>query len=229
LSSTLAWIQQGYAVNSKSVVQRARHSMVQNHIEARGISDAKVLAAMRLVPREKFIEPEFKAKAYQDNPLPIGAGQTISQPYIVALMSEALLLKGFETVLEIGTGSGYAAAVLSLLCHQVYTVECIDSLAQTAGKTLQTLDYTNIDVICADGTLGWPDKAPYDAVVVTAGGPKVPESLKQQLVIGGRLVMPTGPRHQQSLLRVTRTSENEYRSENLATVCFVPLTGVQGW
>lgn len=203
---------------------------MRDHLRARGITDLRVLEAMKSIPREKFVDRDMQAVAYTDNPLPIAAEQTISQPYIVALMCEALLLQGAEKVLEIGTGSGYAAAVLSLLCKQVYTIETISSLAESANRMLSELNYKNINVICADGTLGWPEAAPFDAIVVTAGGPDVPESLKQQLAVGGRLVIPAGKSHfQQSLLRVTRTAENKYKTEDLGAVRFVPLVGCEGW
>ena len=207
-----------------------RNTMVENHIAARGIRSQLVLDAMRAVPREDFLPEDLREFAYKDAPLPIAEGQTISQPYIVALMTEALALKGGETVLEIGTGSGYAAAVLAQIAENVYTVERIGQLAETAAKLLSDLGYRNVHVQHADGTRGWEDHAPYDAIVVTAGGPEVPESLRSQLKIGGRLVIPVGadPRLQE-LVRVTRTSEEQYKTDNIAGVRFVPLLGEQGW
>jgi protein-L-isoaspartate(D-aspartate) O-methyltransferase len=209
---------------------RRRNMMVENHIAARGIHSQLVLDAMRAVPREDFLPQHLREFAYKDAPLPIAEGQTISQPYIVALMTEALALKGGETVLEIGTGSGYAAAVLAQIAAEVYTVERIRQLADTAATVLSDLGYTNVHVQHGDGTRGWEDHAPYDAIVVTAGGPEVPESLRSQLKIGGRLVIPVGiDRRLQELVRVTRVSESEYKTNNIADVRFVPLVGEQGW
>ena len=189
-----------------------------------------VLDALRTVPREAFLPEPLQEFAYEDSPLPIAEGQTISQPYIVALMTEALELKGGEDVLEIGTGSGYAAAVLSRIARNVYTVERIGQLAEKAAAVLSKLGYANVHVLHADGTRGWPDHAPYDAIVVAAGGPEVPESLKAQLKIGGRLVIPVGiDRRVQELLRVTRVSQHEYKTEDIADVRFVPLVGEEGW
>ncbi|WP_341888957.1 protein-L-isoaspartate(D-aspartate) O-methyltransferase [Variovorax sp. YR752] len=207
-----------------------RHEMVATQIEARGVSEPRVLAAMRAVPREDFVEPDWRGHAFDDNPLPIAAGQTISQPYIVAFMAEALQLQGSERVLEIGTGSGYAAAVLGRLAKEVHTVECIAVLAETAAATLAAQGAHNVHVHHADGSLGWPAAAPYDAIVVTAAGPVVPAALKAQLAMGGRLVMPVGAREgHQRLVRVTRSGAHDEREETLMDVRFVPLTGAQGW
>jgi protein-L-isoaspartate(D-aspartate) O-methyltransferase len=207
-----------------------RQAMVAQQIEARGVTDARVLAAMRAVPREDFVSPGWQEEAYHDGPLPIEGEQTISQPYIVALMAEALQLKGDERVLEIGTGSGYAAAVLSRLAAEVHSVECIPVLADLAAKRLAALGCANVVVHRADGSLGWPDAAPYDAIVVTAAGPDVPPALKAQLKVGGRLVMPVGERHgPQDLLRLTRAGAHDEQQEVLLPVRFVPLTGKQGW
>ena len=204
--------------------------MVDQQIAARGVRSKPVLDAMRRVPREVFISESMRELAYNDGPLSIGEGQTISQPFVVALMVEALCLIGGETVLEIGTGSGYAAAVLAEIAAQVYSIERIDQLGQKARTTLMENGYDNVQVIQGDGTLGWPEQAPYDAIVVTAGGPEVPESLKHQLKTGGRLVIPVGrDRHNQELIRVTRVSESEFRTEDLEYVRFVPLIGEQGW
>ena len=182
------------------------------------------------VPRERFLPEELREFAYDDAPLSIAAGQTISQPYIVAMMTAAMNLEGGDTVLEIGTGSGYAAAVLSLIAKSVYSVERIGQLADRSAATLATLGYRNVHILHADGTRGWPDHAPYDAIVVAAGGPQVPESLKSQLKIGGRLVMPVGvDRHAQDLVRVIRVNEHAYATEELADVRFVPLVGAEGW
>ncbi|MFM7460484.1 MAG: protein-L-isoaspartate(D-aspartate) O-methyltransferase, partial [Burkholderiales bacterium] len=204
--------------------------MVEQQIAARGIRDPKVLEAMLTVPREAFLPPDMTEFAYEDSPLPIAEGQTISQPYIVALMAEALALEGCERVLEIGTGSGYAAAIIAHIAQQVYTVERILPLAEQAKSTLQNLGYTNVHVLHADGTQGWPAHAPYDAIVVAAGGPEVPASLKSQLKIGGRLLIPIGANTRvQELVRVTRIGEQEYTTEDLADVRFVPLLGEEGW
>ncbi len=209
---------------------RRRDAMVREQIEARGVRDARVLQAMRELPRERFVRPGWEAEAYDDNPLPIAAGQTISQPYIVAFMSEALQLRGSERVLEIGTGSGYAAAVLGRLAKEVHTVERHAVLAEGAAAVLAALGADNVQVHTADGTLGWPAAAPYDAIVVTAAGPEVPAALLAQLAVGGRLVMPVGEREgAQWLLRLTRVNEHETRREELMGVRFVPLTGAQGW
>ncbi len=207
-----------------------RQAMVAQQIEARGVTDARVLAAMRVVPREDFVSPGWREQAYHDGPLPIEAEQTISQPYIVALMAEALQLNGGERVLEIGTGSGYAAAVLSRLAAEVHSVECIPVLADLATRRLAAHGCSNVAVHRGDGSLGWPEAAPYDAIVVTAAGPEVPPALKAQLKMGGRLVMPIGERHgAQELLRLTCTADRDGQRERLLPVRFVPLTGEQGW
>jgi len=208
----------------------ARDAMVRRQVESRGVRSPIVLGAMRAVPREAFLPEHMREFAYEDAPLPIEERQSISQPYIVAFMTEALDLKGGERVLEIGTGSGYAAAVLAEIAGQVYTVERFSQLARKGAATLYDLGYHNVYVLHADGTRGWPEHAPYDAIVVTAGGPEVPPSLKNQMTVGGRLVIPVGadPRVQE-LVRVTRISENEWRSEDLADVRFVPLIGEEGW
>jgi protein-L-isoaspartate(D-aspartate) O-methyltransferase len=207
-----------------------RNSMVDRQVAGRGVRSHLVLDAMRIVPREAFLPERLQEFAYEDAPLPIAEGQTISQPYIVALMIDALGLEGGEEVLEIGTGSGYAAAVLSRIARDVYTVERIGQLAEKAAAVLAKLRYANVHVLHADGTRGWPDHAPYDAIVVAAGGPDVPESLKAQLKIGGRLVIPVGiDRRVQELLRVTRVSERQYEKEDIADVRFVPLVGDEGW
>ena len=207
-----------------------REAMVQDQLIGRGIRDALVLDAMRKVPREQFVPEIERGYAYIDGPLPIGAGQTISQPYIVALMTEALQLKGGERVLEIGTGSGYAAAILAEIAGEVFTVERVKELAERAAVTLSDQGYGNAHVRHGDGTLGWTEHAPYDAIVVTAGGPKVPESLRQQLTIGGSLVIPVGTRPSyQRLVKVVRRSENHFDSTNLGEVRFVALVGREGW
>jgi protein-L-isoaspartate(D-aspartate) O-methyltransferase len=204
--------------------------MVQRQIAGRGVRSEKVLGAMRKVPRERFLPNGQGAWAYDDTPLPIGDGQTISQPYIVAYMTEALALVGGEKVLEIGTGSGYAAAVLAEIAADVYTIERIDGLAIMARANLAELGYENVHVRQGDGTLGWPEHAPFDGIIVTAGGPDVPETLKNQLKIGGRLVMPIGKTAwYQELVRTTRITETEFDMEYLMPVRFVPLIGERGW
>jgi protein-L-isoaspartate(D-aspartate) O-methyltransferase len=209
---------------------RLRDLMVDRQIASRGVRSKLVLDAMRSVPREQFLPRDLWEFAYQDSPLPIEQDQTISQPYIVAMMVEALALKGGEKVLEIGTGSGYAAAILARIAGSVYTVERIGQLAEKSAAKLAELGFGNVHVLHADGTRGWAEHAPYDAIVVAAGGREVPESLKAQLKIGGRLVVPVGPdRRDQELLRVTRVSEHEFETQDLADVRFVPLLGEEGW
>jgi len=209
---------------------RLRERMVERQIAGRSVRSEKVLNAMRKVPREQFLPKGQGAWAYDDAPLPIGDGQTISQPYIVAYMTEALALDGGEKVLEIGTGSGYAAAVLAEIAADVYTIERIDGLAIMARTILDNLGYQNVHVRQGDGTLGWPEHAPFDGIVVTAGGPDVPDTLKDQLKIGGRLVMPIGKSTwYQELVRVTRITEAEFDMEYLVPVRFVPLIGEEGW
>lgn len=204
--------------------------MIREHLQGRGIRDRAVINAMQVVPREEFIDEYLKERAYGDYPLPIAAGQTISQPYIVAYMAEALELEAADRVLEIGTGSGYAAAVLSRIVKTVYSVERLHELALGARQRFELLGYTNIVVHEGDGTLGWPEHAPYDAIVVTAGAPNVPKPLLDQLAIGGRLVIPVGRSYDvQELIRVRRVSEHEYRNEELCGVRFVPLIGAAGW
>jgi len=207
-----------------------RKQMIDYQLAARGLHDQSVLDAVNAVPREEFVPTDLVEFAYSDSPLPIAASQTISQPYIIALMTAALELKPDDRVLEVGAGSGYAAAVLSEIATDVYTIERHKILADTARSRLEQLGYRNIQVLFGDGTLGWPEHAPFDAIVVAAGGPDVPENLKKQLAIGGRLVIPVGSSlHTQKLLRVRRISENEYQEEDLGGVRFVPLIGAAGW
>ena len=203
--------------------ERARNTMVAEQIAARGIEDERVLRAMRRVPRHEFVPADVRASAYEDRPLPIGFEQTISQPYIVALMTAALGLEGQERVLEIGTGSGYQAAVLAELVPEVYSIEIIPELAASAQATLRRLGYERVQVRSGDGYRGWPEAAPFDAIVVTASPEHIPEPLRLQLRLGGRMVLPVGG-GQQLLLRLRRTAEG-FVSDTLAAVRFVPMTG----
>ena len=207
-----------------------RLEMVARQIAARGIVDASVLDAMRRVPREAFVPAEAAECAYEDRPLPIGHGQTISQPYIVAAMAAAARIRPGDRVLEVGTGSGYGAAVLSRMAREVYTVERVGALAESARRRLEALGFANVHALEGDGTLGWRAGAPYDAIVVTASGPLVPPALLEQLAIGGRVVMPVGrSRTTQRLVRMTRTGEDDYETDYLEEVTFVPLIGAFGW
>jgi len=207
----------------------ARRRMVEELLVPKGISDQRVLETMLRAPRHLFVEQALQAQAYGDAPLPIGEKQTISQPYMVAFMSEALNLAGREDVLEIGTGSGYQAAVLSCLARRVYTIERHASLARRARQILDAVGCGNVHVRLGDGTLGWPEMGPYDAIMVTAGAPVLPERLKEQLKVGGRLVVPVGDKSQQVLLRVTRTGEDLFLEDRLVGCRFVPLVGENGW
>jgi protein-L-isoaspartate(D-aspartate) O-methyltransferase len=211
-------------------LSRARDRMVDVQISRRGIRDRHVLDAMRDVPREAFVEPGLEEFAYEDGPLPIGQGQTISQPYIVALMIEAAEVKPGDRVLEVGAGSGYAAAVMSRIAAQVHAIERHPALGEAARRRFATLGYRNVELRVGDGTKGWPEAAPFDAILVAAGGPAVPPALTEQLAVGGRLVIPVGEEErQQTLLKITRRSEAEYEEEDLGAVMFVPLIGEQGW
>ena len=208
--------------------QRARIQMVEEQLKARGISDPKVLAAMETVPREMCVPEEYLDSAYQDGPLPIGEGQTISQPYMVALMTQCLELAGTERVLEIGTGSGYQMAVLLEITPHVYSIERLPAIAQRARENLKTCGYDNLHIKIADGTCGWPEEAPFDGIIVTAGAHEIPLTLKEQLVDGGRLVIPVGPRYSQLLYRITRRGK-QYLEEKFTACVFVPLIGRYGW
>ena len=200
-----------------------RASMVERQLRRRGIRDQRVLGAFAAVPREAFVEAADQPSAYEDRPLPIGAGQTISQPYVVALMIEALDLRPTDRVLEVGAGSGYAAAIMSRLAAEVYAVERHPTLAAAARERLGRLGYGTITVAVADGRLGLPTAAPFDAVLVSAGGPSVPEALLTQLAPAGRLVMPVGGRYEQRLERISRSGAAAFRREDLGGVVFVPL------
>ncbi|MEW6427217.1 MAG: protein-L-isoaspartate(D-aspartate) O-methyltransferase [Thermodesulfobacteriota bacterium] len=206
----------------------ARTRMVREQLVPRGIADPRVLAAMAKVPRHLFVEDALQAQAYGDYPLPIGDGQTISQPYIVALMTQALALTGSERVLEIGTGSGYQAAVLAELCEKVYTVERIKSLHIRARRLFDQQHYLNIVAKIDDGTLGWPENAPYDAIIVTAAGPDVPPPLVEQLADPGRLVIPVGDRFAQELLVLSK-QDGRIDRRTIEQVRFVSLIGDYGW
>ncbi len=207
-----------------------RVTMVDRQIRERGISDTAVLAAMSKVPRRLFVLSESRYHAYEDRPLPIGCGQTISQPYIVALMCDALRIEPGSRVLDVGTGSEYAAAVMAEMGAMVTGIERKSELAEFAKTNLIRAGYPTIEIHCGDGTLGYSQDAPFDAIMVAASSPTLPGSLKDQLAIGGRLVIPAGPtRHQQQLLRVTRLTETNFSSETLGDVTFVPLIGEEGW
>jgi len=206
----------------------ARRRMVDVHLVARGVRDPEVLRAFGRVPRHLFVDEALRDRAYGDSALPIGYDQTISQPLMVATMTQALHLEGGEKVLEIGTGSGYQTAILAEIAERVFSVERLAPLYRRARALLDRLGYHNVVLQHADGTLGWRDHAPYDAIVVTAGAPHVPLELREQLAIGGRLVIPVGERHQQNLLRITR-GEREDRREMLCGCVFVGLIGSDGW
>ena len=206
-----------------AALERARREMVATQIAARGVKDERTLEAMRSVERHLFVPPASRAHAYEDHPLPIGNGQTISQPYIVAFMTEAAGLRGGETVLEVGTGSGYQSAVLSEIAARVYSIEILAPLAQASAALLKRLGRDNVSVRAGDGYLGWPEAAPFDAILVTAAAPRVPEPLRQQLRDGGRLVVPVGDDWQE-LLVVTRHGER-FEERRLLPVRFVPMTG----
>jgi protein-L-isoaspartate(D-aspartate) O-methyltransferase len=210
-------------------LEKLRDTMIERHLKARGVKNPAVLQAMRQVPREQFVPQSLAEFAYEDAPLPIGRGQTISQPYIVAQMTQLLEPSKDDRVLEIGTGSGYAAAILSRIVAEVYTIERFKDLAEIAKRRFRQLGYDNIHVRHSDGTLGWPEHGPYDAIVVTAGAPEVPQPLKEQLAVGGRLVIPTGASRAQELVRVRRTAEDAFEEEGLFSVRFVPLVGAAGW
>jgi protein-L-isoaspartate(D-aspartate) O-methyltransferase len=207
-----------------------RAHMVEHQLARRGIRDSRVLDAMRTVPRERFVGADMAEFAYDDTPLPIDEGQTISQPYIVAVMLEALQLHAEDRVLEVGAGSGYAAAVVGQIAHRVWAIERYRTLAEGARRRMAELGYDNVEIVAGDGTLGWEEHAPFDAIVVAAGGPEVPKPLLDQLAVGGRLVIPVGVEARaQELVRVTRLAEHEYVEDRLGRVQFVPLIGSAGW
>jgi protein-L-isoaspartate(D-aspartate) O-methyltransferase len=210
---------------------KQRKKMVDSQIRSRGIRDERVLRAMEKIPRHLFVDEGLVDQAYSDSPLPIGEKQTISQPYIVALMTEALELKGREKVLELGTGSGYQAAILAELADRVFTIERIAPLAQKARKLLESLNYYNVVFRVGDGTYGYREESPFEGILVTAGSPSIPRLLVEQLAIGGRLVIPVGGRFSQSLIKLTRLSENpdDVKKEDLGGCRFVNLIGEYGW
>jgi protein-L-isoaspartate(D-aspartate) O-methyltransferase len=207
---------------------KARLKMVEEQIVSRGIKDAKLIAAVKKIPRHLFVEEALQNQAYSDHPLPIGEKQTISQPYMVALMTEALLLTGKEKVLEIGTGSGYQTAILAELSEKVFSIERIRSLAIRARKLLYELGYFNVEIKIFDGTFGWVEERPFDAIIVTAGSPDIPQPLIDQLAMGGRLVIPVGDAFVQDLFRVTKAEEG-IKKEDLGGCRFVKLIGKYGW
>src|SRR3954453_5589173 len=209
---------------------RQRRQMTELQVAGRGITDPLVLEAMRRVPRERFGPENLEEFAYEDSPLPIEAGQTISQPYIVAAMIEAAEIQPGDRVLEIGAGSGYAAAVMSRIAERVYAIERHATLSRVAAERLKRLGYDNVEIRTGDGTRGWPEAAPFDAILVAAGGPAIPQTLKDQLDIGGRLIMPVGESQlEQHLVKVTRRRANHFEEQDLGEVRFVPLIGEGGW
>ncbi|HKT75739.1 MAG TPA: protein-L-isoaspartate(D-aspartate) O-methyltransferase [Sphingobium sp.] len=210
-------------------MERLRRMMVDQQIARRGVGDARLLAAMRDVPRDQFVPEELRAHAHDDMPLPLGAGQTISQPYIVAVMIEAAAIKPDDRVLEVGLGSGYAAAIMSRLAAQVFAIERIAELADEAAARMAALGYDNVTIGAGDGTEGWPEQAPFDVISVAAGGSAVPQPLRDQLAVGGRLIMPIGTAAEQRLVRLVREDAETFVEQRLEAVRFVPLIGAHGW
>ncbi|MBF0175510.1 MAG: protein-L-isoaspartate(D-aspartate) O-methyltransferase [Magnetococcales bacterium] len=207
---------------------RAQEHMVREQLEGRGISDPQVLAVMRELPRHLFVDEALEERAYGDVTLPIGEKQTLSRPYTVARMTEALRLTGQENILEIGTGSGYQTAILARLGHHVHTIERLPELAHLAARRLRSMGLHNVTCLMGDGSLGWPEERQFDRIMVTAGAPVVPQTLMQQLTLGGVMVIPMGSQEQQQLLRIVNHRHGEIR-EILEPCCFVPLLGAQGW
>lgn len=205
--------------------------MVDSQLRTRGIHDPRVLKAMEKVPRHLFVEEALQDQAYNDSPLPIGENQTISQPYMVALMTEALELTGQEKILELGTGSGYQTAILAELADRVFSIERIAFLAARARKVLDSLNYFNVAIRVGDGTYGWREEAPFDGIIITAGAPDAPKILLEQLTVGGKLIIPVGSRYSQNLMKIQRLSEdvNDIRKEDLGSCRFVNLIGEHGW
>lgn len=205
-----------------------RQRMVDSQLKKRGVVNFRVLEAMRKVPRHKFVPQKSISSAYDDNPLSIGEGQTISQPYMVALMTECLQLDGAEKVLEIGTGSGYQTAILAELAEEVYTIEVHKPLSEKARRILMDIGYNNIEFRVDDGTKGWEEESPFDGIIVTAGSPSIPGALQDQLTDGGRLVIPVGSRFVQTLFKITRAG-GSFHKEEVTSCVFVPLVGEYGW
>lgn len=210
-------------------MERLRQMMVERQIVRRGVGDPRLWDAMRQVPRERFVPEELRSLAYEDRPLPVEAGQTISQPYIVARMIEAAEIGASDQVLEVGAGSGYAAAIMSRLASHVFAIERIAELAILARGRMKELGYDNVSISMGDGTIGWPEEAPFDTILVAAGGPAIPPPLREQLAVGGRLVMPVGDTGEQKLIRVIRRGEEDFELNSLEAVRFVPLIGAYGW
>jgi len=207
---------------------KERLAMVEEQLRRRGIRDEGVLSAMARVPRHLFVPSGSRSESYEDRPLPIGDGQTISQPYMVAIMTQSLELEGGEKILEIGTGSGYQTAILAELARMVFTMERLFSLIQNSEKRLRNLGYENIYCRLGDGSQGWPEEAPFDGIIVTAGAPEVPEALKSQLSEGGRMVIPVGSRYSQTLMMITKTKDR-FEEEEITGCVFVPLVGDSAW
>ncbi len=219
----------GIKMYSKEEMKLAREEMVDRQLKKRGIEDEKVLTAFMTVPRHKFVPADMQRMAYRDGPLPIGEGQTISQPYIVAEMIEALNLDKNDKVLEVGTGSGYATAILSRIVDKVYSIERYSLLAQKAEEIFQKLNYTNIEIKVGDGTTGWEEKAPFSGILVSASAPGVPQTLKEQVKQNGYLVIPVGDRSIQELWQIEKRGDDNYHKKSLGMVRFVPLVGREGW
>ena len=215
--------------DNKDIFSLARERMVRDQIEARGIKDKRLLNVMRKIPRHLFVEEALRDQAYNDYPLPIGEGQTISQPYIVALMTEALELKGQEKVLEIGTGCGYQTAILAELAQSVFTIERIPTLMQRAKAILDSLGYFNVAYKTGNGTLGWPEVAPFQGIIVTAAAPEIPQPYVEQLEPGGKMVIPLGDKFSQVLYKIIKLPDGRIKKEYLCGCRFVPLVGIYGW
>lgn len=215
--------------SDEDAYRKARASMVRAQLQARGIKRKKVLQAFSVVPRHRFVPAQLRPRAYQDRPLTIGANQTISQPYMVAVMTELADVKPGDRVLEVGTGSGYQSALLAEMGATVYSVERIPELAERAAQILEELGYDQVTIKVGDGTLGWPEKAPFDVIIVTAGAPAVPDALRQQLTVGGRLIIPVETNGSQILSKITRRSQTEFSLQKHDRCVFVPLIGEQGW
>ena len=215
--------------DNKDIFSLARERMVRDQIEARGIKDKRLLNVMRKIPRHLFVEEALRNQAYNDYPLPIGEGQTISQPYIVALMTEALELKGQEKVLEIGTGCGYQTAILAELAQSVFTIERLPTLMQRAKAILDSLGYFNVAYKTGNGTLGWPEVAPFQGIIVTAAAPEIPQPYVEQLEPGGKMVIPLGDKFSQVLYKIIKLPDGRIKKQYLCGCRFVPLVGIYGW